>query len=381
MLRILGYYASRDLVPLYAVYALLFSAHGLSGRSISALFVVWSVTSFLFEVPSGAWADTVDRRALLVLSAVVYAVGFACWLVWPSFAGFALGFVLWGLSSALMSGTFESLLWSELTSRGVAAAYPRLVGWAHSAAMTANLVATASAAFLLDLGGFALVGWTSVGIAAVQAVLAWSLPVSRVARRPSSAASSGRYLSMLRAGVRESSVSASVRRAVLLAAGLVGLTAYDEYFPLVARDHGIPVDEIPVLVALAVLGQAVGTGLAGRSAPIRPSRLALGVAMGGVLVSAGALVSPYLGFLLIAVGYGLLNNRMIVAEARLQAVIAGPARATVTSVHGLLTEVVALAVYGAFALGSSVLGFPALVALLGIPVLVIAWAVWRWLPR
>jgi hypothetical protein len=381
VLRVLCYHASRDLVPLYGVYALLFGAHGVSGPSLSALFVIWSVTGFLCEVPSGAWADTVDRRLLLVVSALLHALGFSCWLVWPVFGGFAAGFVLWGLSSALMSGTFESLLWSEMALRDVSGAYPRLVGWAHSAAMTANLVATLLASVLFGLGGFGLVGWVSVGIALVQAVLALTLPVSALARRPSSTVSPGHYLAMLRSGVGEASASVDVRRAVLLAAGLVGLTAYDEYFPLVARGHGVPVGIVPTLVAVTVLGQAVGTALAGRSASAGALRLACGVALGGVLVSAGALVSPYAGFLLVAVGYGLLNNRMIVAEARLQAVISGPARATVTSVHGLLTEVVALAVYGAFAVGSSVLGFPDLVALLGIPVLVIGWAVWRWLPR
>jgi MFS family permease len=58
--------------------------------------VIWSVTSFVFEVPSGAWADTVDRRRLLVLSAAIYAAAFASWVVFPSFLGFAAGFVLWG---------------------------------------------------------------------------------------------------------------------------------------------------------------------------------------------------------------------------------------------------------------------------------------------
>ncbi len=29
---------------------------------------------------------------------------------------FALGFMLWGLSSAIMSGTFEALLYDEMTS-------------------------------------------------------------------------------------------------------------------------------------------------------------------------------------------------------------------------------------------------------------------------
>ena len=75
------------------------------------------------------------------------------------------------------------------------------------------------------------------------------------------------------------------------------------------------------------------------------------VLAGALLISAGALVGPvelqWVGFTAIGVGYGLLNNAMLVAEARLQQVITGPARATVTSVHGFATEVFAVAVYAA----------------------------------
>ena len=48
-LRVLAYHASRDAVPLYAVYALLFAEHGLSAGQISSLFVIWSVTAFVAE--------------------------------------------------------------------------------------------------------------------------------------------------------------------------------------------------------------------------------------------------------------------------------------------------------------------------------------------
>ena len=94
--RVLLYHASRDLVPLYAVYSLLFADHGISASHISLLLIIWSATSFVFEVPSGAWADSFDRRRLLVVSAVVYAAGFATWMTWQTFPGFALGFVLLG---------------------------------------------------------------------------------------------------------------------------------------------------------------------------------------------------------------------------------------------------------------------------------------------
>ena len=389
MPHVLAYHASRDLVPLYSVYALLFADHGVSSSEISLLFILWSLTSFVCEVPSGAWADTFDRRRLLVVSAAIYAAGFASWMLWQDLAGFALGFVCWGLSSALMSGTFESLVYDELVERGTPGRYPGLIGWAHSTAMLANLAAGGVAAVLLHVDGYALVGWTSVAIAVVQGLLAATLPVSATARRvphtegalEGTERAASRYLTMLRAGLTEARDRPDVRRVLLLAAAMVGLTAYDEYFPLVARAHGVPTGTVPVLIAVTVAGQVVGTALVARTARASARRVGATVATGAVLVSAGALVTPYAGFAVIAVGYGMLNNAMLVGETRLQDQITGPARATVTSVLGLGEEIVALSVYVAFALGSQVLGFPALVALLGLPVLLVAAAVARLLPE
>ncbi len=350
--------------------------------------MIWSLTSFVTEVPSGAWADLLDRRLLLVASATVYAGAFAAWLVLPTFAGFALGFVLWGISGSIMSGTLEALLYDELDVRGAAALYPRLVGWAESAAMLANLASAGLAVPLLAVGGYALVGWASVGLVGVHLALAATLPVSTRARRPhrdgdlllATERLTQRYVAMLRTGVREATTSVDVRRAVLLAAVLVGLTAYDEYFPLVAREGGVALSTVPALILVTVLGQAVGTALAGRAARLSSRTLGAMVLAGAGLVSAGATVTPYAGFVAIGVGYGLLNNTMIVAEARLQQVITGPARATVTSVHGLATEVVALCVYAAFAVGAGWLSWSTLVAALGVPIVNVAWAVARWFP-
>lgn len=53
-----------ELVLFYPVYALLFTETGLSVAETSSLFVIWSVTGLVLEVPSGALADAVSRRLL-----------------------------------------------------------------------------------------------------------------------------------------------------------------------------------------------------------------------------------------------------------------------------------------------------------------------------
>lgn len=360
----------------------------MSAGQISSLFVIWSVTSFVFEVPSGGWADTLDRRCLLALSGVVYAGGFLLWTCWPTYAGFAGGFVLWGLSSAMMSGTFEALLYDDLTRRGAVDGYPRLMGWCQSTAMAANLAATAGSGLLLSIGGYALAGWLSVGVALVHGALALSLPLTGARADadvgPEDSAVGvrlmGRYVATLRTGLSEVARAPRVRHAVLVAAVLTGLTGYDEYLPLVARDNGASTADIPFWLAVVIVGQLVGTALAGRTADMSGRGMSVVIGLSALLVSLGALSGHPAGFLLIAVGFGLVSNAVVVVEARLQDTVTGRARATVTSVAGVWCEVVTLGVFAVFAAGAAWVSTATVLAWLGLPMVAIGLVLRRWLP-
>ncbi|WP_280503422.1 MFS transporter [Nocardia farcinica] len=391
---------SREFIPLYALYALLFADHGLNTAQISSLLALWSVTSFVLEVPSGAWADTVSRRLLLVGSGALVAAAFTLWTVTPSYLGFALGFVLWGVSSALESGTFEALVYDSLAAEQRTDAYPRIMGYARAAAESTVVVAILAAAPLYALGGYALVGWVSVAIAVAHTAICLLLPdAPRSAGEPEDTDDAEpttirRYLTMLRAGLGETMRVRRVRRGVVLVALLFGITAYDEYFALLAQSAGVSTTVVPVLIGITVVGSMTGTLLAGRTSSLPARTLARMVGVGGVLFVGGSLVAgaaagrPELayplavaGFVAIAAGYGTMLNAEVVADARLQDAIEGPARATVTSVSGLLAEVVSLAVFGVAALAGVWLSMSVTLALLGTAVLVIAALMPGWLPR
>ncbi|MEV6557055.1 MFS transporter [Nocardia sp. NPDC051756] len=408
-----------DLIPLYALYSLLFADHGLSTGQISSLFAIWSTTAFLLEVPSGAWADTVSRRALLVLSGVLLTAGFALWTLVPTYPGFALGFVLWGAAGALVSGTFEALLYDDLAARGEQSAYARILGYTRAASETAIVVGIVAATPLYLWGGYALIGWSSVGFAALHTAIALSFPSAPKAvsaadideledaesladeadpvvplDRDQPEGPFARYLTMLKTGVGESFRVRAVRNGVLLGALLFGITAFDEYFALLAESVGVSTAIVPLLVGLTVLGSLGGSLLAGRTEAMSGRTMAIAVGLGGVLFLGGALLAglaehrPYavyvltgLGFTAIGLSYGIVYNAGVVAGARLQDAIEGPARATVTSVSGLLGEVVALAVFAFAALATAWWSMSTMLALLGATILPIALLTPSWLPR
>jgi hypothetical protein len=71
------------------------------------------------------------------------------------------------------------------------------------------------------------------------------------------------------------------------------------------------------------------------------------------------------GLVGVALFYGLYRMVLVVADARLQARIAGSARATVTSVANVLAELAAFAVYGAWVIGGAA-AVSALVAVIAV---------------
>jgi len=367
---VVAYAALRELVPVFPVYALLFTDAGLSTGEVSSLFIIWSATHVLLEVPSGAWADTVPRRRLLVLGAALYTGCFALWTAVPTYAAFAGGFVLWGLSGSLVSGTYEAYVYDHLHARAATASYRRVIAAGETSALVLNLVATAAAAPIVAVWGLVGAGWASVLVCAGATALAVTLPPD--ARRPhvdvdeDQDPSAGGYLAMLRVGVAES-LHPRVARAVLLAALVPAFLAFDEYFGLLAVDVGVPVAAVPLLVALTVAAQAVGAALAPRLPMHRLGPVLVGA---GLLVAAGAAAGRPLGFVAVAVGYGALQAAIVVAETDLQHRIEGRARATVTSVSGLLSELGAIGLYAFVALGSAAASTATLIAILSIVVAV-----------
>jgi len=334
-------------VPLYPFYALLFADTGLDDGSISLLLALWSATAVLAEVPSGALADRWSRRGALVLAGVLQAVGYLLWLAFPGFPGFAAGLVVWGIGGALVSGAFEALLHDGLTAVGAGGQFGRVYGWVNAVDLLVQVPTALVATALFASGGFPLVGWVSVGTCLGATVLAARLPEA-----PREAEDDGPgWWGTLRAGVAEAAGRPAVRTAVLVVVLLGGLDAVEEYFPLLARDWGVPDALNPIAVLGIPLVGAAGAALGGRAtAWSRPVVAGILAAAGGALLLAAVLAVPA-GLVAVATGYALYRLVLVVAETRLQEAITGPARATVTSVAGVGVELSALAVFALYALG------------------------------
>ena len=341
----MGWAALSELVPYYPLYALLFLDTGLSNAQISALFAVWSVTSLLTEVPAGALADRWSRRGVVVLAGVLQAAAFVIWTAAPQAWAFALGFVVWGVSGALVSGASEALVYDGLAAVGAGDSYVKVNGWMTAAELLVQVPTAFAAGALYAIGGYALVGWVSVATCLAAAALALRFPEAPRTADDESLAGT------LREGVREALHSPALRVLVLAVALIGGLDAVEEYFPVLAGEWGVATTAVPVAVLVIALAGAAGAALGGRA-----DRLRGGALLGLLVVAAGCLAAAAVwaqpaALVLVAVFYGLYLAVLVVAEARLQDRIASAHRATITSVAGLGIELAALLVFAAWAVG------------------------------
>jgi len=108
----------------YPVFTILFLDFGLTLSQFAVLNAVWAATIVLLEVPSGALADTLGRKKLLVASAGIMAAEMGVLLVAPRgnpdwlFIFFVVNRILSGTAEASASGADEALAYDTLKVHG-----------------------------------------------------------------------------------------------------------------------------------------------------------------------------------------------------------------------------------------------------------------------
>lgn len=108
----------------YPVFTILFLDYGLTIEQFAVLNSVWAATIVLAEVPSGALADLIGRRSLLMTTSILMVLEMLLISFVPLenitlvFWAFLLNRVLSGLAEAMASGADEALAYDSLLEQG-----------------------------------------------------------------------------------------------------------------------------------------------------------------------------------------------------------------------------------------------------------------------
>ena len=137
----------------YPVLAILFLDLGLTATEYTLLNFAWALVIVFAEVPSGALADRVGRRPLVVAAAVCMVAEMLVLGSAPRNGGLVLFLfclvnrILSGLAEALASGADEALAYDALADEGRAAEWPRVLArvmhWQALGMVIAMLVGSA----------------------------------------------------------------------------------------------------------------------------------------------------------------------------------------------------------------------------------------------
>lgn len=347
LLRIYAYRAASGFVPIAQLYSVLFAQKHLSTLEISTLIAAWSISALAFEVPSGVVADKWDRRLVLVFAQTSMVIAFALWIAFPHFWGYLIGFVIWGVGGALDSGTYEALVYDELSSRESEDKYVDVLGRSEAVYLLAVVAGSGFAALFVHRG-YSILLWSSLIAALIGMLAAGSLP--RAAKREE--VEDDKYFAMLKRGISSALRTPVLARAIAVIALSGGVTdLVSEYAPLFASDRSISNTGVAVVGTVAVLVMA---GVSAWAAKIPGAKLAPTLQLGvcGGLVVAASFSPTWVAIVLFNLSAALANAIWVVASAEMQHHVEGDIRATTTSVGGFMQEllnVISLFVVGVVA--------------------------------
>lgn len=117
----------------YPVFSIIFLDFGLTVSQFALLNAIWAAVIVVAEVPSGALADTIGRKRLLVATGAMMVVELFLLCVAPIRGGallfgfFLLNRVLSGLAEASASGADEALAYDALKCHGLEKEWPRVL--------------------------------------------------------------------------------------------------------------------------------------------------------------------------------------------------------------------------------------------------------------
>ena len=347
--RLLAVEVISQSVAIYSLYVIMFSERGgLTPGQVGIVLGAFSLSTLLFEVPTGALADLFSRKWSLVLSKISLAATMITWLFFPSFEGYLLGAVLMGLSESMASGAQQAYLYESLDNKNLFAKY------------NSRLWAAMMSGFMLGAGIAALLGaqYEKILILSavsplVGAIIAMTLPTDK------QHGTSKNIIKPIMGGLKYIVHSKKVLYGVFSILTLKALVdVLIEYVPQYYRSAGAPTRIVPLLL---LAGNVITVALLWHShtlaSLIRKKEFVVALAVLGVFIATRFMDTT------LAIAGAFIYIRMtrilfVGLEGEFQHLLTNTYRATVGSIYSMGSRVLAAISYvlvGYFSNNSSIL--------------------------
>ena len=140
----------------YPVFTILFLDYGLTIEQFALLNTVWAITIVCAEVPSGALADILGRKYLLVTTSLLMVAEMSLLAFVPLgnstiiFSVFLVNRVLSGLAEALASGADEAIAYDSLVEEGKQEDWPQVLSVQMRLRSIGSIITTIIGALVYD---------------------------------------------------------------------------------------------------------------------------------------------------------------------------------------------------------------------------------------
>lgn len=355
-----GYYFFKDLAPIYPVYLLMFSEHGLKLSEISMLLAIWSVPVVLLELPSGLLADHWNRKYILILGGACKLLCFLCWYFANGFLGFAAGFLCWGISEAFCSGASEALLFDQLTECNEQEEFDRYYGRIRMFSAVGTAIACLSGGLISQRLGYQGTLLISMAGMLCSMLFNFTLTEANLYKKSQEKREEGEQkhsLQTLKEAVIFTIKTPALFQSILffvLVIGLVGIL--DEYDQMIVTGYGLSLTLVGIWIALRNILEGMGAAAASRLKILfgNEHKESSGIiwmlcVMGAILLLVFALTGKTILLPLYALYYMLMAAAGIIQEEYLQRKIEEVGRSTVHSVVSLMHNLYGILVFSLFA--------------------------------
>jgi MFS family permease len=141
----------------YPVFMVMFLDFGISVEAFALLNAVWAAAIVLLEVPSGALADLIGRRRLVVAGAALMVIEMLLLVLVPVPSAWVLpalvaNRILSGAAEAFISGADEAMAFDSLAAAGRAADWPKVLERLMRAGGVVTIVCMVTGSLAYDPG-------------------------------------------------------------------------------------------------------------------------------------------------------------------------------------------------------------------------------------
>ncbi len=348
---IYGFSFFNSLIFLYPVYALFMANSGVSDAGISLLFIIWTIGCIAAYFPVSFLANKFSPKNIILFGQIMKIAAFLLWFLCPTFWGFAIGFLLWGIQCATYDIAFESLVYDELGALRQKRIYTKINGRKCAIDTIGMVISTVGS--LMLAWGYNVIAGASIAALVVSVFFILRLNVSSKPMKTKIPS----VKKTLRASINLLKKSPYVLSIMILVSALTSFMYIDDYLGLIGTEMGVPENFVGGIFVLAFICQSLGSAVSYKLEHLKEKTLYMGVISLGLMFFAISLFFTVPALALFGLFYLVLGVVRNLAFLNFQHRISSSCRTFVLSIKSTVEQLFSILVYAIIGLGTVLGGY------------------------